>query len=127
MALQGSYWQGDCVVPLGQMYWVLAVQVSCLLRATQCLQCNARSCGKLWLHALCMPDPRGDGGLKPPPPLPPIWALQCAAFMALALYLDAVLPDANGVRLPPWFLLSPSYWRLGGGVSCAAGDAGEQL
>lgn len=48
---------------------------------------------------------------------PPPTAPQCAAFMALALYLDAVLPDANGVRLPPWFLLSPSYWRAGGGVS----------
>jgi hypothetical protein len=25
--LAGSYWQEDCVMPLGQMYWVLAVQV----------------------------------------------------------------------------------------------------
>ena len=25
--LSGSYWQADCVMPLGQMYWVLAVQV----------------------------------------------------------------------------------------------------
>lgn len=27
--LEGSYWQGDCVMPLGRMYWVLAVQVGC--------------------------------------------------------------------------------------------------
>ena len=34
--------------------------------------------------------------------------------MGLAIYLDAVLPDANGVRRPPWFFLLPSYWRRGG-------------
>lgn len=32
--------------------------------------------------------------------------------MALAVYLDGVLPDANGVRRPPWFFLLPSYWGL---------------
>ncbi|KAL4855684.1 ABC transporter A family member 11 [Chlorella vulgaris] len=63
--LAGSYWQEDCVMPLGQMYWVLAVQ--------------------------------------------------CVGFMWLAVYLDAVLPDANGVCLPPWFFLLPSYWGLGMG------------
>ncbi|KAL4434281.1 hypothetical protein ABPG75_000722 [Micractinium tetrahymenae] len=64
VALAGSYWQPSCVMPLGQMYWVLAVQ--------------------------------------------------CAGFMALAIYLDAVLPDAMGVRRPPWFLLQPSYWLRSG-------------
>ncbi|KAI3423876.1 hypothetical protein D9Q98_009710 [Chlorella vulgaris] len=63
--LAGSYWQEDCVMPLGQMYWVLAVQ--------------------------------------------------CVGFMWLAVYLDAVLPDANGVCLPPWFFLLPSYWGVGTG------------
>lgn len=43
--------------------------------------------------------------------------LQCAGFTALAIYLDAVLPDAMGVRRPPWFLLQPSYWLRGGSVS----------
>ncbi|KAL4424942.1 hypothetical protein ABPG77_009671 [Micractinium sp. CCAP 211/92] len=62
--LAGSYWQPSCVMPLGQTYWVLA--------------------------------------------------LQCAGFTALAIYLDAVLPDAMGVRRPPWFLLQPSYWLRGG-------------
>ncbi|PSC73883.1 ABC transporter A family member 2 isoform B [Micractinium conductrix] len=60
--LAGSYWQPNCVVPLGQMFWILAA----------------------------------------------------VGFMALAIYLDAVLPDANGVRQPPWFFLLPSYWRHGG-------------
>jgi len=36
--------------------------------------------------------------------------------MTLAIYLDVVLPDANGVRLQPWFFLQPSYWRRGGGA-----------
>lgn len=40
---------------------------------------------------------------------PPL--LQCAGFMALAIYFDAVLPDANGVRRPPWFFLTPGFWR----------------
>jgi hypothetical protein len=39
--------------------------------------------------------------------------------MLLAVYLDSVLPDANGVRQAPWFFLLPSYWRRSAGVSCA--------
>eukprot|EP00887_Chlorella_sp_A99_P004461 scaffold30.g4461.t1 len=57
---QPGYWQGDCVLPLGQIYWVLAVQI--------------------------------------------------AGYLVLALYLDSVLPDSNGVRRPPWFFLQPGYW-----------------
>ena len=45
--------------------------------------------------------------------------------MLLAVYLDAVLPDANGVRLAPWFFLLPSYWRRSAGVSCAGGKPGS--
>ena len=66
LAGAGAYWQPACVMPLGQIYWVLAVQ--------------------------------------------------CVGFMALAIYLDAVLPDPNGVVLPPWFFLLPSYWRSSSGV-----------
>lgn len=40
--------------------------------------------------------------------------LQCAGFMVLAIYFDAVLPDANGVHRPPWFFLLPGYWRRSG-------------
>ena len=36
--------------------------------------------------------------------------LQAAGYMLLAIYFDAVLPDANGVRRPPWFFLQPGYW-----------------
>jgi hypothetical protein len=43
--------------------------------------------------------------------------VQCVGFTWLAVYLDAVLADANGVCLPPWFFLLPSYWGLGTGVS----------
>ena len=28
------------------------------------------------------------------------------------LYLDAVLPDAMGMKKEPWFFLSPVYWGL---------------
>ena len=34
-------------------------------------------------------------------------------YSVLALYLDNVLPDAMGVRKPPWYFLTPSYWGLG--------------
>jgi hypothetical protein len=43
--------------------------------------------------------------------------------MLLAVYLDAVLPDANGVRQAPWFFLLPSYWRRSTGVSFALREA----
>ena len=70
LAGEGAYWQPACVMPLGQIYWVLAVQ--------------------------------------------------CVGYMALAIYLDAVLPDPNGVALPPWFFLLPSYWRSSPGVRRSA-------
>lgn len=56
----GRYAQSDCVMPLGWMYGVLA--------------------------------------------------LQCVGYAILALYLDAVLPDVNGIRRAPWFFLQPGYW-----------------
>eukprot|EP00961_Rhodomonas_salina_P297005 3936864-Rhodomonas_salina.1 len=34
-------------------------------------------------------------------------------YSLLALYLDNVLPDAMGVRKPPWYFLSPKYWWFG--------------
>ena len=37
--------------------------------------------------------------------------LQCVVYMLLAVYLDKVLPDRMGVRLPPWYPLLPSYWN----------------
>lgn len=37
--------------------------------------------------------------------------LQCIVYMLLAVYLDKVLPDRMGVRLPPWYPLLPSYWK----------------
>ena len=31
--------------------------------------------------------------------------------MVLAVYLDKVLPDRLGVRLPFWYPFLPSYWK----------------
>ena len=80
--------------------------------------CCARllDCGSTRAHAMQeqrRPLPRSHQ--QRPARLPPPHTLprQCVGFMALALYLDAVLPDANGVRLPPWFLLQPGYWFPG--------------
>lgn len=46
--------------------------------------------------------------------LPLAWGIMIALFFIyslLAVYLTAVLPDASGVRDPPYFFLLPSYWR----------------
>lgn len=46
--------------------------------------------------------------------LPLTWGIMIAHFFGysiLAVYLSAVLPDASGVRDPPYFFLLPSYWR----------------
>ena len=46
-------------------------------------------------------------------PLPAIFvalSLQVVGYTALGLYLDAVLPGAEGGRRAPWFFLLPSYW-----------------
>ena len=40
-----------------------------------------------------------------------LWCMQCVGYMALAVYLDKVLPDRMGVRLPFWYPLLPSYWK----------------
>lgn len=60
LAEAGQYWQDDCVMPLGEMYRALTIQMF--------------------------------------------------MYMSLALYLDAVLPDENGVKRPMWFFVLPSYW-----------------
>jgi|NorSeaMetagenome_1021524.scaffolds.fasta_scaffold326281_2 hypothetical protein len=31
-------------------------------------------------------------------------------YSVLALWLDNVLPDAMGMRKPPWYFLLPAYW-----------------
>lgn len=150
--LAGSYWQPSCVMPLGQMYWVLAVQASGWVvgwevvlgvgcwgearlsgsnasvtkpsNSVQAGLCCVHTPVSSWVQAApvelagtlrimaCMPS----GPL--PHLLPPrARTLQCVGFTALAIYLDAVLPDAMGVRRPPWFFLQPSYWLRGGSVS----------
>ena len=35
-------------------------------------------------------------------------------FFILAIYLDNVLADKNGVRRRPWYFLLPSYWGISG-------------
>ncbi len=37
--------------------------------------------------------------------------MQCVGYMVLAVYLDKVLPDRMGVRLPFWYPLLPFYWK----------------
>ena len=37
--------------------------------------------------------------------------MQCIGYMVLAVYLDKVLLDRMGVRLPFWYPLLPSYWK----------------
>lgn len=42
-----------------------------------------------------------------------LWYLggQTVAYLALAIYLDNILPDMHGVRKPPFYFLQTSYWR----------------
>lgn len=37
-------------------------------------------------------------------------------YSLLGIYIENVLPDAMGVRRPPWYFVTPSYW----GFSTAA-------
>ena len=124
MQLAGSYWQADCVMPLGQMYWVLAVQVGTGGTPWQDRTACAHAADKITSipHSFVMHKAlfhAADPHLSPrvPAALPAATHVQCAGFMLLAVYLDAVLPDANGVRRPPWFFLLPGYWWRGSGVS----------
>ena len=39
---------------------------------------------------------------------------QWVVYFVLAVWLDNVLPNENGVRRPGWYFLLPSYWGLGG-------------
>jgi len=38
-------------------------------------------------------------------------AVQCVAFLLLAVWAEQVLPDAHGVHEPLYYFLLPSYWR----------------
>ncbi|KFM23420.1 ABC transporter A family member 2 [Auxenochlorella protothecoides] len=37
--------------------------------------------------------------------------LEALAYFVLAVYLDNILPNEQGVRQKPWYFLLPSYWR----------------
>lgn len=39
-----------------------------------------------------------------------VWASQVVVYFLLAVYLDNVIDDANGVGQPLWYFLQPSYW-----------------
>ena len=39
---------------------------------------------------------------------------QWVVYFVLAVWLDNVLPNENGVRRRGWYFLLPSYWGLGG-------------
>uniref|UniRef100_A0A061SDE8 Abc transporter a family member 2-like n=2 Tax=Tetraselmis sp. GSL018 TaxID=582737 RepID=A0A061SDE8_9CHLO len=41
-----------------------------------------------------------------------ILAIEFFAYLLLALYLDNVLKNENGVRRPLWYLFTPGYWNL---------------
>ncbi|KAL3149709.1 hypothetical protein ABBQ38_013538 [Trebouxia sp. C0009 RCD-2024] len=63
-------------------------------------------------------------------PLPHLYifaALQCVFYMLLAVYLDKVLPDRMGVRLPPWYPLLPSYWNPSKKTNTQRASAAMQL
>jgi len=40
-----------------------------------------------------------------------MFLLDIFIYFTLALYFDKVLPSRFGTRLPPWFFLSPAWWR----------------
>eukprot|EP00245_Coleochaete_scutata_P012781 TRINITY_DN5005_c0_g1_i1.p1 TRINITY_DN5005_c0_g1~~TRINITY_DN5005_c0_g1_i1.p1 ORF type:complete len:1006 (-),score=193.03 TRINITY_DN5005_c0_g1_i1:975-3992(-) len=48
-------------------------------------------------------------------------------WLVLALYLDNVLPDVNGVRKTLWFFLSPSYWTGRGAPTATSTYAGGDI
>lgn len=60
-----------------------------------------------------------------------ILLVEALVYFAIAIFLDNVLPNESGVRRPPWYFLTPSYWgfrkvdasgtaRLKPPVACAA-------
>lgn len=122
-----SNWAADCVMPLGDMFWILAVQASCqCCRVAPLLAAAVPACTLPAVH-LQLPlrnsSSRSSSAVPSQPLLHFNWflsLLQCAGFMALAIYFDAVLPDANGVQRPPWFFLLPGYWRRGGVRPCCS-------
>ncbi|KAK9831648.1 hypothetical protein WJX74_004219 [Apatococcus lobatus] len=50
------------------------------------------------------------GCVLPLPNLYLIAAAQCVVYFLLAVYLDNVIADANGIGQPLWYFLMPSYW-----------------
>eukprot|EP01025_Chloroclados_australasicus_P050566 TRINITY_DN5830_c0_g3_i2.p1 TRINITY_DN5830_c0_g3~~TRINITY_DN5830_c0_g3_i2.p1 ORF type:complete len:1015 (-),score=90.81 TRINITY_DN5830_c0_g3_i2:310-3354(-) len=39
-----------------------------------------------------------------------IFLAQWFVYFILAMYLDCVIPNENGVRRPPWYVFMPTYW-----------------
>jgi ABC-type multidrug transport system ATPase subunit len=61
-----------------------------------------------------------------------ILAIEALVYFLLAIYLNNVLRDENGVRKKPWYLFTPEYWR-GGSRSTSnrrgsrGGDGGSSI
>ena len=116
-------------MPLGQIYWVLALQVCpcvCVCVCEGTVLAGRLPAGVGWEDER---EPRRAHSRwacsvrvwQPCLPLPPqaylrggcllVCALeQIVGYLGLAYYLDSVLPDSYGVCRPPWFLLQPGYW-----------------
>jgi len=45
-----------------------------------------------------------------------VFLIEYLLYSVLGLYIDNVLPDAMGVRKPPWYWLLPAYWGFGNAV-----------
>jgi len=56
-----------------------------------------------------------------------ILALEALVYFLLAIYLNNVLRDENGVRKKPWYLFTPQYWRGGSTFSSKAGGTRRAL
>jgi len=50
-----------------------------------------------------------------------ILALEALVYFLLAIYLNNVFRDENGVRKKPWYLFTPEYWRGGSSYNSKAG------
>lgn len=52
--------------------------------------------------------------------------LQALGWLALAVYLDNVLPGPNKRARPPWYFLPPSYWTRTQGARCGLSARQQQ-
>lgn len=52
--------------------------------------------------------------------------LQALGWLALAVYLDNVLPGPNKRARPPWYFLQPSYWMRTQGARCGLSARQQQ-